>query len=64
MLIFYIFIHLLLKIVLHHELLEAVTRAKKEGKAKHVGVSTHKNEPEVIKAAIESDVYEVVLIGY
>ncbi len=47
--------------VLHHELLEAVTRAKKEGKAKHVGVSTHKNEPEVIKAAIDSGVYEVVL---
>lgn len=49
------------KAVLHPELLEAVTRAKKEGKAKHVGVSTHKNEPEVIKAAIESGVYEVVL---
>ncbi|MCB9259850.1 MAG: aldo/keto reductase [Ignavibacteriales bacterium] len=47
--------------VLHPELLEAVKLAKKQGKARHVGVSTHKNEPEVIKAVIESGVYEVVL---
>ena len=42
-------------------MLEAVREAKKEGKAKHVGVSTHKNQPEVIQAAIDSGIYEVVL---
>jgi predicted aldo/keto reductase-like oxidoreductase len=42
-------------------MLEAVQTAKKSGKARHVGMSTHKNEPEVIQAAIESGVYEVVL---
>ncbi len=42
-------------------MLEAVREAKKSGKAKHVGMSTHKNEPEVIQAAIDSGVYEVVL---
>ena len=42
-------------------MLEAVQAAKKEGKAKHVGLSTHRNEPEVIQAAIDSGVYEVVL---
>jgi uncharacterized protein len=47
--------------VLHPNMLEAVTTAKKLGKAKHVGVSTHKNEPEVIQAVIDSGVYEVVL---
>jgi predicted aldo/keto reductase-like oxidoreductase len=47
--------------VLHPAMLEAVTMAKKLGKAKHVGVSTHKSEPEVIQAVIESGVYEVVL---
>jgi predicted aldo/keto reductase-like oxidoreductase len=47
--------------VLHPAMLEAVTTAKKLGKAKHVGVSTHKSEPEVIQAVIESGVYEVVL---
>ena len=47
--------------VLFPEMLEAVTEAKKSGKARHVGVSVHKNEPEVIEAAIESGIYEVVL---
>jgi len=42
-------------------MLEAVREAKNSGKAKHVGMSTHKNEPEVIQAAIDSGVYEVVL---
>ncbi len=42
-------------------MLEAVQTAKKSGKAKHVGLSTHRNEPEVIQAAIDSGVYEVVL---
>jgi aryl-alcohol dehydrogenase-like predicted oxidoreductase len=42
-------------------MLEAVTSAKKAGKAKHVGLSTHRNEPDVIQAAIDSGVYEVVL---
>ncbi|HXX65441.1 MAG TPA: aldo/keto reductase [Bacteroidota bacterium] len=41
--------------------LEALRIAKKNGKAKHLGVSTHKNEPEVIRAALESGVFEVVL---
>jgi predicted aldo/keto reductase-like oxidoreductase len=47
--------------VLYPEILDAVTTAKKLGKTKHVGVSTHKNEPEVIQAVIDSGVYEVVL---
>lgn len=47
--------------VLFPELLEAVIIAKKSGKAKHIGFSTHRNEPVTIKAAIESGVYEVVL---
>ncbi|MCX6142710.1 MAG: aldo/keto reductase [Ignavibacteriales bacterium] len=42
-------------------MLEAVQTAKKSGKARHIGMSTHKNEPEVIQAAIESRVYEIVL---
>ena len=42
-------------------MLEAVQTAKKAGKARYVGLSTHKNEPDVIQAAIDSGVYEVVL---
>lgn len=40
---------------------EALKEAKQLGKAKHIGVSTHSNEPEVIQAAIDSNLYEVVL---
>ncbi|MFP4018138.1 MAG: aldo/keto reductase [Bacteroidales bacterium] len=43
---------------------EALKEAKKQGKTKHIGLSTHKNEPEVIEAAIESGVYEVILTSY
>jgi predicted aldo/keto reductase-like oxidoreductase len=42
-------------------MLEAIQTAKKAGKARHVGLSVHKNEPEVIQAAIDSGIYEVVL---
>ena len=41
--------------------LEALTAARKSGKARHIGVSTHRNEPDVIRAAVRSGVYEVVL---
>jgi predicted aldo/keto reductase-like oxidoreductase len=41
--------------------LEALTAARESGKARHVGVSTHRNEPDVIRAAVRSGVYEVVL---
>lgn len=47
--------------LLNDEMVQALKMAKKSGKAKHLGVSTHKNEPEVIQAAIDSNVYEVVL---
>jgi hypothetical protein len=43
---------------------EAVLEAKKQGKTRYVGLSTHKREPEVIEAAIESGVYEIILTSY
>jgi predicted aldo/keto reductase-like oxidoreductase len=47
--------------VLSAELKEALQEIKASGKARFLGVSTHKNEPEVIKAAAESGLYDVVL---
>lgn len=44
--------------------LEAKEKLKKEGKTRFIGVSTHRNEPEVIRAAVESEVYDVVLTAY
>ncbi len=47
--------------VLNPAMLEAMQRAKTSGRARHIGVSTHKNEPEVLDASVESGVIEVVL---
>ena len=47
--------------VLSPSTLDALRAARESGKARHIGVSTHRNEPEVIRAAIRSGVYEVVL---
>ena len=47
--------------VLSPSTLDALTSARESGKAHHIGVSTHRNEPEVIRAAVRSSVYEVVL---
>jgi predicted aldo/keto reductase-like oxidoreductase len=49
------------EMALNKEMLAALRMAKESGKAKHLGISTHKNEPEVIQAAIDSNMYEVVL---
>jgi predicted aldo/keto reductase-like oxidoreductase len=44
--------------------LSAMKKLKKEGKIRFLGVSTHSNEPEVIRAAADSNEYEVVLTAY
>jgi predicted aldo/keto reductase-like oxidoreductase len=44
--------------------LSNVAAAKKNGKARFVGVSCHGNEPEVIRAAVEAKIYDVVLTAY
>jgi predicted aldo/keto reductase-like oxidoreductase len=43
------------------EILGALKKAKESGKTRHVGMSTHKNQTEVLRAAVESGVHEVVL---
>jgi predicted aldo/keto reductase-like oxidoreductase len=37
---------------------------KKEGKTRFVGISVHTNEPEVIRAAVDSKVHDVVITAY
>lgn len=43
---------------------EALRRAKESGKAKFLGVSTHTNMTEVLHAAVDSKLYDVVLTSY
>ncbi len=50
--------------VLFEPILKALAQLKKDGKARFIGVSTHSNEPEVIRAAVESKVLDVVLTSY
>jgi predicted aldo/keto reductase-like oxidoreductase len=49
---------------LYEPILKALEKVKKEGKARFVGVTTHMNEPEVIHAAVDSKVYDVILTSY
>ena len=49
--------------LLNEDILSTLSQLKAEGKAKHVGVSTHKNAAEVIRAAIEGGVHEVILVA-
>ncbi|NIM59405.1 MAG: oxidoreductase, partial [Candidatus Aminicenantes bacterium] len=49
---------------LFETLLRAMEKQKKEGKTRFIGLTTHRNEPEVIRAAVESKVYDVVMTAY
>jgi hypothetical protein len=49
---------------LHEPYLTALQQMKKQGKTRFTGISTHRNEPEVIRAAVECGVYDVVLTAY
>lgn len=42
----------------------ALRKAKKAGKARFIGITTHGNEPAVIRAAIETKAYDVILTAY
>lgn len=44
--------------------LKAFEKAKKDGKIRFAGISTHGNEPEVIHAATDSKAYDVILTSY
>ena len=49
---------------LYEPVLNALVKAKKAGKIRFIGITTHRNEPEIIKAATDSKVYDVVLSAY
>jgi predicted aldo/keto reductase-like oxidoreductase len=45
-------------------IMEAIQKAKKAGKARFIGITTHGNEPAVIRATIEAGIYDVILTAY
>lgn len=44
--------------------LKALEKAKKDGKIRFAGISTHSNEPEVIRAATDIKAYDVIVPAY
>jgi predicted aldo/keto reductase-like oxidoreductase len=44
--------------------MNALVKAKEQGKARFIGVSTHRDEPNVIRATVDAGVYDVVLTSY
>ena len=50
--------------VLFEPYLNAMLKLKKEGKVRFIGVSTHRNEPLIIRVARESGHYDVILTAY
>jgi predicted aldo/keto reductase-like oxidoreductase len=52
------------EVTLFEPYMEVLERLKKAGKVRFVGVATHENEPEVIRAAAESRFWDVVLTAY
>ncbi len=49
---------------LHENYLAALTKLRDQGRTRFAGVTTHSNEPEVIRAAVDSKVYDVVCPAY
>jgi uncharacterized protein len=45
-------------------IISAVKNLKKEGRIKFIGFSTHANEPALINAAADMDIYDVILTSY
>ncbi len=49
---------------LYEPIMKAMDRAKKEGKARFLGLTTHMNAAEAVRAAAESNFYEIVMAAY
>jgi aryl-alcohol dehydrogenase-like predicted oxidoreductase len=51
-------------VLLNESLLKAMQELKKQGLVRHIGLATHSNSDEALRAAADSKVYEVVMTAY
>ncbi len=49
---------------LHEPIMKAMDKAKREGKTRFLGLTTHMNVAEAVQAAADSNFYEVVMAAY
>lgn len=52
------------EMVRHKEITAAMLDLKKKGKTRFIGISTHKNEPLVIRTMVEEGIWDVILTSY
>ena len=50
--------------VTYDPIMEAYAKVKESGKARFLGITTHKDEPETIRAAVDAGIWDVVLTSY
>ena len=50
--------------VTYEPLMKAFVKIKEAGKARFIGVTTHRNEPETIRAAADAGIWDVILTSY
>jgi predicted aldo/keto reductase-like oxidoreductase len=50
--------------VLHEPMLKATELLKKEGLVRYSGISTHRNEPEAIRAAADVGIHDILMTSY
>jgi hypothetical protein len=48
----------------YEPMMKALVSAKEAGKARFIGCTTHKNEPAVIRAAVDTGIYDVIQTAY
>jgi uncharacterized protein len=52
------------EMVLNEGVLKALEQLKKQGKTRFVGIASHSDTEEALKAAVDSGIYELAMIGY
>ena len=50
--------------VFHEPAVKAMEAIKKSGKVKYIGIATHRDEPEAIRAAVDVGIHDVIMTSY
>ena len=48
----------------YEPMMKALVKAKEDGRARFIGVTTHQNVPEIVRTAVDAGIYDVIEVGY